>query len=54
MYNTLNVLLMFTALAVPYVCLCKHFRQKLWPVITALICGSGFLVLQIALLALRV
>ena len=54
MYNTLNILLMITGLAIPFVCLCRNLRQKLWPVMVSLACGCSFLVLQIVVLSLRV
>lgn len=53
MYNTLNIALMFTGLSVPFVCLCRNVRQKLWPVMVSLACGCGFLILQIVILVLR-
>lgn len=54
MYHALNPALMFTALAIPFVCLCRNVRQRLWPVICSLLCGGGFLILQIVVLVLRV
>ena len=54
MYNVLNPVLMFVALAVPFVCLCKNVRQKRWPIVFSLMCGVGCLIWRSVLLALRV